>query len=143
MTAQVFFKTTFPQFFQSSISYQLEHAGTVISEGSVDFCKHYTFQRGEPVHFEVNLTGRAPGRLSGDLVFDGIPQYFQVGWQAALASPFPPGVPHGPACHPHRVVSPLRSCRVPHAARTARVARRALCEALEVKRGRGGVVYAL
>ena len=80
----MFFKTTFPQFYAGSIAYQVEHAGAVIAEGSVDFSKHYTFQRGEPRHFTASLIGRASGKITGELIFDGVPTYFQVRPPASL-----------------------------------------------------------
>ena len=75
---QVFFKTSFPQLYQTGFSYSLESGGSVMAEAAVDFSRHYSFRRGEPIPFTARLTGRLSGQITGEIIFDGVPVYFQV-----------------------------------------------------------------
>ena len=44
----------------------------------MDFNRHYSFKRGEPIPFKARLSGRVTGVITGELIFDGMPAFFQV-----------------------------------------------------------------
>jgi hypothetical protein len=116
---QIFIKTSFSQLHMHGIDYWIESPEGKLCEGSLDFFKCYSFKRGEPKPFHIEAVGRTNAIITGEVVFENVPVFFQV-WQRACVVP---GCAPAPSSSPPLCVITGRCARVGTrtvASRTAR-----------------------